>query len=309
MVKPERPELFYQQQIGTLSDIALALKNRRTWVSWGRVVLILLLIYLVVTLWPTGIASLLMAVVPVLIGFGLLVSYTVGLDEKILHNKLLRQINEEELAALKNRYPAAFDGAAYIHRLGSSGNDLDVFGPSGLYPFVNRAFTEPGRDLMATWFSTTPAKEEVLQKQGAVKALRDQPEWRQQLQAYSMRNPVTINALNTINAWLDTKGKSFDSPFWWIIRFLVPAIAWITVIVYWLDYIPDGAFNITMLLILAFAFWIGKLISGEYGKLSRIVSELESFGYLLQTVEEGQFSDTYLQSLQKKLENKTSRSD
>jgi hypothetical protein len=305
MDKSEVPNQFYEQRIVSITETATALKNRRTLVSWGRVLLILLLIYLVVTLWPSGIASMAMAVIPVLIVFGFLVSYTVGLDEKILHHKLLRQINEDELAALKNRYPAVFDGAGYIPGLGSSGNDLDVFGPSCLYPFLNRAYTEPGRDIMAGWLLATPSKDQVMQKQGAVKALRDQPEWRQQLQAYSMRTPVTVNALNTINLWLDAKGQNFDKPIWWIIRFLIPAISLTLVIVYWFDYIPDGAFNIAMLLILAFAFWIGKLISGEYGQLSRIVSELESFGYLLQTVEEGKFTDPYLQSLQRKLDDKT----
>ncbi len=277
-------------------------------VSWARVILMLLLIYLIVTLWSSGISIMVMAVVPVLIVFGVLVSYTVGLDEKILHHKLLKQINEEELAALNSRYPAVFDGAGYIPRLGSSGNDLDVFGPSCLYPFVNRAFTEPGRDLMADSFLITPSKEKVLQKQRAVKELRDMPEWRQQFQAYSMRNPVTINSLNTINKWLNTNGKSFDQPIWWIIRFLVPAIAWFAVVLYWNDYIPDGLFNITMLLILAFAFWIGKMISNEYGQLSHIVSELESFGYLLQTVEDGKFEDPYLKSLQKKMDEGVSAS-
>lgn len=308
MDKPEGSKHFYEQSIVAINESLTALKSRRTLVSWARVLLILLLIYLLVTLWPSGIVSIAMAIIPVLIVFGLLVSYTVGLDEKIIHQKLLKQINEEELAGLNHRYPAVFDGARYIPRLGSSGNDLDIFGPSCLYPFLNRAFTEPGRDVLADWLLITPSKEQVLQKQGAVKALRDQPEWRQQLQAYSMRTPVTIDSLNTINAWLGAKGQNFDKPIWWIIRFLVPAISWTLVIVYWLDYIPDGAFNIGMLLILAFAFWIGKLISGEYGQLSRIVNELESFGYLLQTVEEGKFTDPYLQMLQQKLGDKSGAS-
>jgi ABC-type multidrug transport system fused ATPase/permease subunit len=308
MDKPEGPKHFYDQSIAAINETLTALKSRRTLVSWARVMLILLLIYLLVTLWPSGIASMAMAIIPVLIVFGLLVSYTVGLDDKIIHQKLLKQINEDELAGLNHRYPAVFDGARYIPRLGSSGNDLDIFGPSCLYPYLNRAFTEHGRDILADWLLTTPSREQVMQKQGAIKTLRDQPHWRQQLQAYSMRTPVTINSLNTINLWLGAKGQNFDKPIWWIIRFLVPVISWTLVIIYWFDYIPDGAFNIGMLLILAFAFWIGKLISGEYGQLSRIVSELESFGHILHTVEEGKFTDPYLQSLQNRLDDKNNAS-
>ena len=179
MTEFESPEIFYNRRIEDISVLALQLKQKRTIVSWARVLLIVLFVYLVIAFWSSGISNVIIAVLPVLIIFGFLVAYMVGLDDKILHHKLLTKINQEELAALQNRYPSTFDGDRYLTQLGSSGNDLDIFGHSALYPFVNRAFTEPGRNIMASFFVDTPAaKENIIAKQLAVKELLSQVTWR-----------------------------------------------------------------------------------------------------------------------------------
>ena len=296
-----RPVKFYHNRINSLKSATDKLKNTRSTISWARLLIIGAAIASVVWLWPEGFSMILLVLIPLLTLFGFLVSRSLKLDEQILHNKNLIQICGEEILELEGKHVARFDGSSYLQATGISGNDLDIFGPAGLYPFVSRINTEKGRDMFAHWLTVTTDKETIISKQEAVSELADQTLWRQQLQGYGMRSAITNKSQEIIEQWQGSKDSSFQGPVWKVLRFLIPAISITTAFMYWQDRISDQSFNIIMLLILGFAFWIGKLISVEYSKLSGVVKELEALGNLLHVVESTTFKSQRLRLLQEQL--------
>ncbi len=289
MSKPEQPFQFYTDRISHLNQETNKLSSTRSGISWARLAVIIVAIVAVVWLWPSGFGSILLALIPLFIIFGVLVAKTLKLDEQITHNRMLIKISAEELSGLQGLHSERFEGSIYLRKLENSGNDLDIFGPASLYPFISRAYTEKGRDRMAEWLTIVADRNTILNKQEAVKELRSQTLWRQQLQAYGMRTSVTSKGQEIIENWIESPEGKFQSPVWMVLRFLIPLLSFSICILYGFDKVTDSFFNVSILLILGFVLWIGRLIGIEYSHLSKIVKELDALGNLFHTIESGKF--------------------
>lgn len=303
MSYPEQPFGFYKSSIEVLKKEIARLVSSRSRISWLRVLIIAAVIAAVILLWSSGFGSIFLAIVPLFALFGFLVTRTLKLDEQLTHNRTLLRVNEEELAGLSGVHVPRFDGTKYLGSEGGSGNDLDIFGPASLYPFLNRANTERGRDLVAKSLHTSASRDQILQKQAAVIELQQQTPWRQQLQAFGMRAEITRRSETVIEKWLSETPKEFQGPVWMILRFLIPAISFTICILYAQDKISDPAFNVSMLLILGFVLFVSRGIAANYSMLSGVVKEMEALGNLLHTIEQQNFNSPLLREQQELLKS------
>src|SRR5207253_2777730 len=72
-------------------------------------------------------------------------------------------------------------GIAYLDPAHPYAADLDLFGPGSLFERICTARTRVGRDTLAGWLTAPAAPGEVRARQGAVRELRDQLDWRVRL--------------------------------------------------------------------------------------------------------------------------------
>jgi hypothetical protein len=127
--------------------------------------------------------TLLWIVVPICtIGFALLLVWY----NKIVHlsktTTFLIEINENELLKLENKLTCFPSGQSHLKADHAYLTDLDVFGSHSLYQLLNRTTTESGSLLLARWLSESAPKEIILERQQAIRELKPNLQWRQQLQ-------------------------------------------------------------------------------------------------------------------------------
>ena len=122
-------------------------------------------------------AELFLAPFVLLLGFiGVLLWHNQNLAT--LRNKRTRkEIFENERACLQYQPNAYYQGAFFYDPEHDFSSDMDAFGKNSLFAYVNRAATGVGNQALAQWLTEKSSKEEILQRQAAVKELAARPDW------------------------------------------------------------------------------------------------------------------------------------
>ncbi len=107
--------------------------------------------------------------------------------KEFLRNLIL--INQNEAEALSGNFSAFDEGSSYIDIRHDFSFDVDLFGASSLFQYLNRTVTGYGRDILAGWLSD-PFKlaGNFAQRQEAISELASKDKWRHQFMASGMRN-------------------------------------------------------------------------------------------------------------------------
>src|SRR5688572_25047248 len=180
------PASIYQQQIQVHQKNLAGLLKIRSRMGWTRLVVFLLTIFIS---YQVFINFGLWGITAIVTGIGILlylVSKDANNNQKIENARALIQINKDELAYLEHDYLKQDDGAQFEPSLHDYANDLDLFGRSSLFQYLNRCHSDPGQSLLAQNLLQPVSTEQILKRHEAVKELSNKVEWRQQLQAYSI---------------------------------------------------------------------------------------------------------------------------
>jgi hypothetical protein len=291
------PHNIYKQQIEQLTFTEKKLLQRKNLLSWLR---FLSLASSFVTLWQLWHIGIVIAFVSFIFFFGLFLFIVVKdlkNKDEIENTRLLIQINKQELEILKHEFPTLPDGQELKPENHAYANDLDVFGKASIYQYVNRTISEQGNRTFADWLLNPADPIIILQRQKAAKELTDQIEWRQQLRAYGITNPITIASEKKIETWLKGKNKFIDNRFWKIARYLLPAIAFTILILYLSDVISSSLFYPSAILFFGISYGITKIIMPYYTLLNKILPELETLQNSIRWVEDASFSSELMNQL------------
>jgi len=105
--------------------------------------------------------SLLLAFVLLLLGLsglGFLVKYNINISKQKKHNQYLSEINEKEIQCIHGNFRSFNGGFGYIDKEHSYTSDLDIFGKSSLFQYINRTTSKPGSDKLADWLNRPTSK-------------------------------------------------------------------------------------------------------------------------------------------------------
>jgi hypothetical protein len=169
-----------------------------------------------------------------LIVFFLLIKYNFRLtDKKNLLTQMLF-VNTNEWAVLRHERSSFANGKQF-----GTGHpfaeDLDIFGEGSLYHLLNRATTSHGHEKLALEFQNTNiTKEQIGEKQAAVRALGEQIENRQLLTANGLLHGEAEGNLHDLSGWLKQPAHLHKNLFIRIIRWVLPLIN-VAIIFYALD--------------------------------------------------------------------------
>src|SRR5690606_29795118 len=111
------------------------------------------------------------------LGFGWLVRVHNRLQYNQEHNRILSQINAEEISRLQGKLNLFDDGIRYQNPQHFYTSDLDVFGSHSLLALVSRVVTVSGKNMLANWFQKAAEAPEILARQAAVQEITADLVW------------------------------------------------------------------------------------------------------------------------------------
>lgn len=193
----------YQKSAVTFTSLEKKEDKAITLLSFLRLVtfaggLILIWIGFTVSIFTGTMASLLIVITFLF----LLKLYSAHSDKKIFFSNLAT-INRNEYLSLMGDHSAFNQGTSYINLKHDFSYDIDLFGQSSLFQYLNRTVTDFGRDILAGWLSDPYLlTANFSQRQEAIRELSLKGEWRQKFMASGMKTPLNRNNIQELIKWM-----------------------------------------------------------------------------------------------------------
>ncbi|MFT3981525.1 MAG: hypothetical protein QM687_13715 [Ferruginibacter sp.] len=290
---------YYDQQLSKLAQQHKLLTRKRKLFSWlrlGCIIAIAALFYSLLPQWNIIIPLTLL----LLIAFRLLIYRDVANKEAIAHNLRLQAINEAELQALNYQWDAFDGGNQHMPHEHYYANDLDLFGSASLFRFTNRTTSEIGSKELANWLLYPAQKTQIIARQQAVKELKENIDWVQNLQAYGKASSVSFEMFDKLQSWLK-EPPLFQKPFYRMIRFVIPLLSTGICIATIADLVPMNVFYTALFSMFIIVYLLERKIHSVHNNLGKIVEQLNTLSKSIDHIEKKKFQSPLLQQMQEEL--------
>ncbi|MEL6867019.1 MAG: hypothetical protein AAFP19_21520 [Bacteroidota bacterium] len=192
----------YQDRATKHAQKASELKARYNRLSFIRLVLFGIAVFVSIFLWSLSGTYLLIFLLLFLPAFFVFVRWHQGIQKEQYFEETLAKINGEELTVLGGQYDFFDAGKNFIDTSHPYTIDLDIFGDYSFFQYTNRCSTTIGRERLAQYLSQTTLADQIRQRQAAVDILRGQLDWRQDFQALGRNTADDIRHLQRLKTWL-----------------------------------------------------------------------------------------------------------
>src|SRR5664279_278126 len=136
----------------------------------------------------------------------------------------LVKINQNEANALDGDLSAFEKGNSYIDTKHDFTFDVDMFGPSSLFQYLNRTVTFYGRDILAEWLSDPfRLSSEILKRQEAVREVALKDKWRHKFMSLGMKTSLEKTEISGLLDWMDEPYVINSSAINKIFIYILPA--------------------------------------------------------------------------------------
>jgi hypothetical protein len=287
-------EKIYQERLDDFLKQQKEKASKMFQIGNVRVALFVLMIYLLfqffssefeVMYWWWGF----LAVVPVFVLFVRM--HQRHFDEKRRIDELV-VINEKELKILKTNQPEFDGGEEFDDPHHDYCSDLDLFGSSGIFAFVNRTSTAKGKERLANLFKA-PLNEvdAIYTQQDAVKVLNPKIAFRQAFMANGRITEDTLDDIAYLQAWTAAPVAFIDSTPWKITRVVLPLLS-VAALVYFIisfNHLPlllMGIINFALLGIKS------KYVGKEHTEIGKRQEILRMYVSLLNLANQEDFGDS-----------------
>jgi len=217
----------------------------------------------------------------------------------------LVKINQNEADALTGNL-AAFDaGSTYVDSRHDFSFDVDLFGPSSLFQYLNRTVTDYGRDILASWLSDPfSLSEDLVPRQQAIKELSTKDKWRHEFMASGMKTPLKKSEISGLISWIEEETLINSSLLRKILIYFLPAASAVSLLMIIIGVLPYTVF-IFLFLFNLFYILIGLRRTNEiHNALSRKYKLLSSIDELLKTFEAESFVSSVLNEIKLNISGK-----
>ena len=302
----KKVEPVYRQRTEELSKLLKDQQKKKNIIGWARLIVFVLTIILS---YQSFVAFGLWGVVAVVAGLAILlylVSIDVDNNQKISNTKTLLRINEEELAILRHNFYDRFDGSTFSIDQHSYANDLDIFGKASIYQWLNRTFTEQGRNKLAADLLNPLRVDQIKQRHNAVKEITPLLEWRQQMQAYAMQTTIQLQSEESTKKWVNQEAKHFVQPAWKFFVWVYSIITISSLVATIIGWIPASLFSSLFFLYFITSLILSRNTIKPYMVLSGIVKEINTLYLMVNWIEKRSFQSELIQAVQHKMKSKNS---
>ncbi|MGC4039097.1 MAG: hypothetical protein QM764_24270 [Chitinophagaceae bacterium] len=301
MASQTNPVSVYQARINELEILLASLTKKRNLLGLLRFLAIIIAIASAWILWGYGHALAIISFVIFFAAFLRLVILDVKNKGSIENTKTLIDINKEEIKIAAHEYTHRYEGAALAPAVHAYASDLDIFGRASLYQYLNRANAEQGQRLFGEWLLDPSPEQQIALRQEAAKALCEKIEWRQQLQAYGIKNSITIATEDKIKKWLTEENHFINNSFWKNSRYLFPSISLIALALCIAGVIPTPIYFGIAFIFFVISGIASRKINSLYLVLSKIAPEVETFSDSIKWIEYLKIKNELVNTLQQQL--------
>ena len=245
------------------------------------------------------------AVIFVFILFTVLFLFLVKFHSKLFKKKQrlesLIKINKNEIDAINGNYEVFENAKEFLDAEHPFTSDLDIFGDSSLFQYINRTSTIIGKIKLAEWFiKLQKNKKEIISRQQAVAELKDKLDWRQDYQAIGFDVAETKDDKESILNWVKAP-PDFNHKIYRILLFIIPLITITMLIFLIIGNISYSNFFLFLLVPLGIAGFNNKKINRKHIRLSKKTEMLKKYSKLINKIEDENFQSERLQNLKKEL--------
>jgi hypothetical protein len=219
----------------------------------------------------------------------LLKSYSVHTSHKeYLIN--LEAINLNEGKALEGDFSMFEDGSCFAHSDHDFSYDLDIFGTSSLFQYLNRTCTGYGRKVLAEWLSDPYILSSSLEfRQRTISEMSSMNDWRQSFLATGMNKSLEKDHISGITEWLKKESVIDSSVFRRTIIWMLPALTLISLVLMVAGLIHYSIFVIFVIINSFIIFFNLRRSSAIHEELTGRFRFLSSLGRLLELIENESF--------------------
>lgn len=294
------PAAAYAGAVSKAEQELAALNKRKSLIAWSRLLVacaLLVFIYLDFGNWTYRFWIVSTALLAVFIR---LVVIAVNNKTQIRNVQTLIQLHKNEIQIADGDFLGLANGSGFTKAGHPYTNDLDIFGPASLYQYVNRCQSDQGASTLANWLSAPADAAAIAARQEAVRELGPLLEWRQQLQAYGVQDPIRHSTEEKISAWLKgTDEFSHDITFK-IVRYAWPVIGIGMLLLFLFDKVTVTFFSGFYIAALGFSGYLQKRIMKTQQSLDKIVPVLSTLADSARWIENKQFSSGQLESIRQR---------
>ena len=315
----EKLKSLYNNRLTEFNEELKNVLNKNRLVSIIRLIIFLSAIAISIFISDYGIYAILFTVIISLIPFLILVKINVQNEKKISHLKALIEINKNEIEAISGNISVFKSGKEYIDYNHTFSYDLDIFGEGSIYQSLNRTCTRGGADKLSNSLKNSlQEKQQITQRQNAIKELSEKNNWRQNFQATGNTVLETNEEQSSSSSWFSKNNSNFKNdysfheeiinwvnlPFHFItikilpfLLFLLPSIALLLLSLTILGIFPFMGLVVYALSMLVFVGYYVKKITFIHSRIGKKVNILEKYGKLLKLIESEEFKSEFLLNL------------
>lgn len=238
-----------------------------------------------------------------------LIQFHEKIKNKLIHYKILIQINKDEVNRFNHNFSDLKKGEKYIDTKHEYTSDLDVFGSNSLFQLLNRTATSIGENQLANWLKKTSSPSDISLRQEAIDELEEQLDWRQTFQAHGKSLEQNDESVDNINEWIKEKEHFIFDRRFVILVYSLPFLTILSIVTtlqsFNLFYIPLFFISLNFYLLKRKKDYLYKLKVNT----SQQVNVLSSYLKLFQAIESKEFKTDILQKIQKSLIQKEKASN
>ena len=288
---------YYKQRVTDFSDKEKECLNKERKLPFLRLLTIVIGLIFFYFLFHINIIAAVLLLLICFIFFFIIVKKDILNSAIKKEYQLLKMLNEKEIESLNNIYSFADDGSRYKDETHPYSGDLDIFGDSSIYHYINRTTLNKSSDTLADWFLTPADNHEIEERNKAIAELSKKIEWRQKIfiLGYSLKEE-NKNALNNLIKWV-RKTDKFSYTKRHIL--LLPILSCITLITIGFSFF----FSITPLLLLLFIihfaiiYKANKFVKYAHIEVTNNSNLLITYADILREIEKEGYSSNKLNAL------------
>ena len=218
------------------------------------------------------------------------------------HFLALKQINEQELKRLDGDFHHFQNtGEKYFDEAHHCSADLDIFGKSSLFQFLNHTVTPLGEEKLASWLRESAIKSEIMRRQEAIKELRTKFDFLQNFEASGLS--FKQNEKDTAQFWeWIRRGNSFaNKPSFNLIAYLFPIFLLVSLgLIAFFD-LPLLLIVIPILMNLAVLSRLNEYVKHTLLEITPILPTIQAASKLIALIETEDFKSEMLIGLKSRL--------
>lgn len=216
--------------------------------------------------------------------------------------KNLIGINSGEIEAIRGNISNFSGGEEFKDPTHNYTNDLEIFGDSSLFQYINRTCTYAGKNKLANWLRIPlNSKDKINRRQSAVEELSQLLDWRQKFSAIGKK--LNIDQYNDTHliVWSKEQPWLSNNLTYQILRWALPILTFLLLGFTIYGMVPLGYFILLLLVNFLVIRNISSKINAQYQKITNQLPALKNYMQLLQHIEKQDFSSSELIALQKSL--------